>query len=162
MKKLLCWYYYGHYLWYKLIREPEKDIVYNIALITSGLITAICMCIRQIMSLYFGVSWPFSYVFIFSVVIIDVVSYLKLPSVIKKHDKRIIKAYSKYPKWKKILISTIVRVSTLVIMYFGLAHVWLIFNPYGDHFESCNGPVPYTEPWLDVVLDRVLHAIGLK
>lgn len=23
-------------------------------------------------------------------------------------------------------------------------------------------PVPYTEPWLDVVLDRVLHAIGLK
>lgn len=24
------------------------------------------------------------------------------------------------------------------------------------------GPVPYTEPWLDVVLDRVLHAIGLK
>ena len=88
MKKLLCWYYYGHYLWYKLIREPEKDIVYNIALITSGLITAICMCIRQIMSLYFGVSWPFSYVFIFSVVIIDVVSYLKLPSVIKKHDKK--------------------------------------------------------------------------
>ncbi len=69
-----------------------------------------------------------------------------------KHDKRIIKAYSKYPKWKKILISTIVRVSTLVIMYFGLAHVWLIFNPYGDHFESCNGPVPYTEPWLDVML----------
>ncbi len=24
------------------------------------------------------------------------------------------------------------------------------------------GPVPYTEPWLDVVLDRVLHALGLK